>query len=96
MNKIVTVSAVMAAALLVFSGYAMARGGNSAGSRGIGTGSNGTSRMSVTRSCDGAGNCSEITAARVRVKDGSGDQYRHMNTKRTVQQAPQETAPSTN
>ena len=96
MNKIVTVSAVMAAALLVFSGSAMARGGNSAGSRGIGTGSNGTSRMSVTRSCDGTGNCSEITAARVRVKDGSGNQYRHMNMKGSTQQAPQETTPSTN
>jgi len=96
MKKIITASAVMAAALLVFSGYAMARGGNSAGSRGIGTGSNGTSRMSVTRSCDGTGNCSQITAARVRAQDGSGNQYRHMNTKGTAQQAPQETTPSTN
>lgn len=107
MKKLIALSAVMAAALLVLSGQAMARGGSSAGGKGMGTGSGGN-KMSVSRPCEETGNCGETNRTHVRVKDQkqnqkqtqnknqNQDQNRHMNTNRTKQQAPKETTPSTN
>lgn len=96
MRKIASSAAVMAAALLVFSGFALARGGSPGGGRGTGTGGSCTNRVNMaTRSCDGTGNCRQMTAARVRTMDGSG-QHRHMRSYRAAVQTPQDTAPGTN
>lgn len=99
MRKIASISAVMAITVFVFSGYALARGGNSGSGRGSGAFGNCPKQSAASAArpaCDGTGPRQRLTTTQARPMDGTGYRKGQMHgSGSSTQTVPQDAAAPT-